>query len=607
MKVKINLFKKIFLFSLFIIIFTIFLSYVLSISAADTFYISRKKSEIIKIKSYVLSISAADTFYISRKKSEIIKIKDTAVKYLRNEDIFEEYVENIRDKEGINIYIENRQNQNSHHRKRPRSRKEGINIYIENRQNQNSHHRKRPRSRYGNINEGFHVVSLPTNNIMLLVYKENISPVETLFVTTSLSVMGSHRQEVYMLNLITLVGAMLISMFISRIFAKKITDNIGALNRVAQKISHLDFSEKSEIKTSDELKDLSKSINIMAENISSSIEGLNTFVSNASHELKTPIAVINTHAQLLAAEKITEEAERKKYISSSIEGLNTFVSNASHELKTPIAVINTHAQLLAAEKITEEAERKKYVKVILNESRYMDTLVKDLLLMSKLSASEIKLNKEEFNLCEILKESIEQFEFLELQKDINWKIDCKNIKITGSASEIKLNKEEFNLCEILKESIEQFEFLELQKDINWKIDCKNIKITGNKKLIKIALNNIIQNSLKYSPENSNKKLIKIALNNIIQNSLKYSPENSEINIYEKDRKIFFENSMYIDEIFDTEKLFQPFYRGKNATEIKIEGSGLGLSLIKRIFDIHMIECGVKAENKKFIFWFDILR
>ena len=109
-----------------------------------------------------------------------------------------------------------------------------------------------------------------------------------------------------------------------------------------------------------------------------------------------------------------------------------------------------------------------------------------------------------------------------------------------SASEIKLNKEEFNLCEILKESIEQFEFLELQKDINWKIDCKNIKITGNKKLIKIALNNIIQNSLKYSPENS------------------------EINIYEKDRKVFFENPMYIDEIFDTEKLFQPFYRGKNA-------------------------------------------
>ena len=121
--------------------------------------------------SYILSTFAADTFYISRKKNEIIKIKDTAVKYLRNEDALEEYIENIRDKEGINIYIENRQNQNSHHR-------------------------RRPRSRYGNINEGFHVVSLPNNNIILLVYKENITPVETLFMTTSLSVMGSHRQEV---------------------------------------------------------------------------------------------------------------------------------------------------------------------------------------------------------------------------------------------------------------------------------------------------------------------------------------------------------------------------------------------------------------------------
>ena len=49
MKIKINLFKKIFLFSLFIIIITIFLSYVFSISEADTFYIRRIKKEI-KIK-----------------------------------------------------------------------------------------------------------------------------------------------------------------------------------------------------------------------------------------------------------------------------------------------------------------------------------------------------------------------------------------------------------------------------------------------------------------------------------------------------------------------------------------------------------------------------
>lgn len=166
----------------------------------------------------------------------------------------------------------------------------------------------------------------------------------------------------------------------------------------------------------------------------------------------------------------------------------------------------------------------------------MDTLVKDLLLMSRLSSADTNFQKENFDLKELLKESIEQFEFLELQKDIEWEISLDNIKATGS-----------------------------------------------------------------------RKLLKIAFNNIIQNSLKYSPENSKIQIYQKENKICFENPMYLSEGTDTEKLFQPFFRGKNATEIKIEGSGLGLSLIKRIFDIHMIKHGAEIQNNKFIFWFDIFR
>ena len=438
MKIKINLFRKIFLFSVSLIIFTVSLS-------------------------YILSTFAADSFYIARKKNEIIKIKNTALKFADDEYVLEEYIENIQDKEGINIQIENKESRNSHHRRR--------------------------RNRYGDIGEGFNVVSLPNTNITLLIYKEDISSNKTLFATTSLSVMGSHRHEVYLLNLITLAAAMGISIFISRKFAKNITDNIGVLNRTAQKISCLDFSEKPEINTTDELKDLSRSIGIMADNI-----------------------------------------------SSSIEGLNTFVSNASHELKTPIAVINTHAQYLLSGKITDETERKKYCRVILNESSRMDTLVKDLLLMSILSSADTNFQKENFDLKELLKESIEQFEFLELQKDIEWEISLDNIKATGS-----------------------------------------------------------------------RKLLKIAFNNIIQNSLKYSPENSKIQIYQKENKICFENPMYLSEGTDTEKLFQPFFRGKNATEIKIEGSGLGLSLIKRIFDIHMIKHGAEIQNNKFIFWFDIFR
>ena len=298
--------------------------------------------------------------------------------------------------------------------------------------------------------------------------------------------MSSHRHEVYLLNLITFIIAMVVSIVISRIFTKRITDNIKSLNRVAQKISRLDFSEKSSIKTSDELMELSQNINTMADNIKSSMENLNTFVSNASHELKTPIAVINTHAQLLMGDRLDRGSERN------------------------------------------------YHKVILKESKYMDTLVKDLLLLSKLSSN--------FN----------------------------------------LEKEGFNLKDLLKESMEKFEFLELKKDLTWEIDLKDMSMKVNKKLFRIAVDNLVQNALKYSPENS---LIKV---------------------YSKESRIFFENPIYIEEV-DREKLFEPFFRGKNATELNIEGSGLGLSLIKKILDLHKADYNIVIENERFIFSFDILR
>lgn len=216
-----------------------------------------------------------------------------------------------------------------------------------------------------------------------------------------------------------------------------------------------------------------------------------------------------------------------------MENLNTFVSNASHELKTPIAVINTHAQLLMSDRLDKDSERN-YHKVILKESKYMDTLVKDLLLLSKLSSN--------FN----------------------------------------LEKEEFNLKDLLKESMEKFEFLELKKDLTWEIDLKDMSMKVNKKLFRIVLDNLVQNALKYSPENS---LIKV---------------------YSKEGKIFFENPIYIEEV-DREKLFEPFFRGKNATELNIEGSGLGLSLIKKILDLHKANYNIVIENDRFIFSFDILR
>lgn len=433
MRIKINLFRKIFIFSIFLIIFTVVLS-------------------------YTLSVFVSDSFYIARKKEEIRELVPTIKKLMFDERILEDYIDDIKNTQGIDVYLSDNSYYDSFY---------GIE-YDNN---------------YDEIEDGFHVNNIGKTHIMLLVYKEKISDEKTLFMSTSLSVMSSHRHEVYFLNLITLILSLILSIIISRLFAKKITKNIFELNRVAKKITNLDFSEKALVDTSDELLELSENINTMSNSLSTSINNLKSFVSNASHELKTPITVINSHAQILLKN-----------------------SNSSEE------------------------ERKKYYRAILKESNSMNSLVQDLLLLSKLSALDLKFDT---------------------------------------------RLESFN--SMLEESIEKYEFLELEKDIQWDIKVDNLNLLVNRKFFQIALNNIIQNALKYSPNRST------------------------IKIYQDKNRIIFENPTSITETQSSETLLQPFARGDNANELKIDGHGLGLSLIKKILELHNLPFSIEIKDNRFIF------
>ncbi len=431
MKIKINLFRKIFIFSIFLVIFTVVLS-------------------------YTLSVFISDKFYISRRKEEIEKVVEVTKKLMIDSDILEDYVEDIKNSQGIDIYI-------------------SSNTYYD------SFYDIEYSNDFDEIEDGFHIDSIGNSHIMLLIYKEKLSDEKTLFVTTSLSVMSSHRHEVYMLNIFTLLISLILAIFISRFFAKKITDNIAELNRVAKKITDLDFSERAIVNTSDELLELSENINTMSYSLSTSISSLKNFVSNASHELKTPITVINSHAQIL--------------LRGSLE---------------------------------KEEERKRYYKAILKESKNMGELVEDLLLLSRLSAIDLKLDIEKLDFHSLLRESLEKYEFLELEKDIEWDISLEKIEIEV-----------------------------------------------------------------------NRKFFQIALNNIIQNALKYTPSERVIKIYQDQNSIYIENPTSLIE--SCENLLEPFSRGNNANELKISGHGLGLSIIKKILEIHKIPFNIYLKDGNFIF------
>ena len=83
-----------------------------------------------------------------------------------------------------------------------------------------------------------------------------------------------------------------------------------------------------------------------------------------------------------------------------------FISDVSHELKTPIALIQGYAEGLVENVNDDEESRKFYAEVIIDESNKMDKMVKELLELMKLEQEGIKFNDTEFNLTELIKEQI---------------------------------------------------------------------------------------------------------------------------------------------------------------------------------------------------------
>ena len=189
-----------------------------------------------------------------------------------------------------------------------------------------------------------------------------------------------------------------------------------------------------------------------------------------------------------------------------------FVSNVSHEFKTPINAIEGYASLLQDSQLTDEQKNTYIDKIIFNTRRLSD-LVGNILLLSKVNNQTISLKASTFRLDEQVRQSI-------LALESKWE----------------------------------------KKEIEFDIDLDEIEYTGYENLLSHVWLNLIDNAVKFSPQNGQ---IRIRLKQLA-GSVTFS---------------IWDNGLPIPEA-DIGRIFNKFYQGDNSHAS--EGNGLGLALVRKI-------------------------
>lgn len=190
-------------------------------------------------------------------------------------------------------------------------------------------------------------------------------------------------------GLISLTIASIAAFFL----AKNFTFPILQLNRIAQGMSRLDFSQTCRTDRSDEIGELAQNLNHVSAQLDSAITELNI-----------------KNQQLLA------DVEKERRLDKMRK---EFVSNVSHELKTPLSLIQGYTEGLRENVAHDEEKKNLYCSIIIDEAEKMDKLVKDLLNLSQFDSGFFQLSCETFDISVLAADIALKFQHIVTAKELS--------------------------------------------------------------------------------------------------------------------------------------------------------------------------------------------
>jgi len=332
------------------------------------------------------------------------------------------------------------------------------------------------------------------------------------------------------ISIVIIILSVLVGLFLSR----SISNPIKKLHEGAEIIGKGNLDYRTNIRTKDEIGQLSRAFDQMATKLKESQALLRLYSINLEKEVKKRTKQLDVKleeseksklATMNIMEDITEAKEKLKKSYEELEGLDKlkslFLTITSHELKTPITPIIIQTQMLLEESLGKLSDKQKdSTKIILRNIERLNQLIGDILEVSKIQSKELKLAPKETQMANCIKETLESMEPVASQK---------KIRLTTKIAMLP-------------------------------------KSTFDPGRISQVLSNLINNAIKFTPEKG-KITIEAAKH---KEGIMVKVKDTGTGIAEK----------------NLNKIFEPFFQAQPAYTRKHIGTGLGLSICKGIIEQH---------------------
>lgn len=229
--------------------------------------------------------------------------------------------------------------------------------------------------------------------------KINNRVILALFMHAPIPEINKTISDIYRIAFKSLLVSTLIALILVFFISRNLTNGIKNLNDAVKIIAKGDFEKRLSINRKDELGQLANSFNEMASDLNK-----------------------------------LEELRRR------------FISNLSHDLRTPLTTINGFVKAILDGTIEEEKQRR-YLEIVAQESERLNKLTNDILDLSKMENGQETINRSDFNINELLLNEIDKFETSLVQKNIDVNITLEKEKYTVNGDLNKIERVVYNLID----------------------------------------------------------------------------------------------------------------------------------------------------------------